>query len=297
MLKTNVTWLRAAALLCAAGCSLPTWAIDAAAQELLTKYGSMEGRLRVNQFNQPLVLDSLEASNRVTGEIHAVISHPFVTVRTNLNDAGHWCDVISLHINTKYCRAVVAPNGTILKVNIGNKTPQDLKDASRLEFKYKVLHATERYLDIKLSAQDGPMGSSDYRIELEAIPLPNAQTFLHFTYSYAMSFPARLAMQTYLATIGNGKLGFTETGPPGNGQPQYIGGVRALIERNTMRYYLAIDSFLASASEANPSTRLEKRLQSWFSAVEQYPLQLHEVDRAAYLSMKHDEYVRQQTAD
>lgn len=97
------------------------------------------------------------------------------------------------------------------------------------------------------------MGTSDYRIELEAIPLPNAQTFLHFTYSYAMSFPARLAMQTYLATIGYGKLGFTETEPSANGQPQYIGGVRALIERNTMRYYLAIDSFLGIRLRSEPS--------------------------------------------
>jgi hypothetical protein len=39
-----------------------------------------------------------------------------------------------------------------------------------------------------------------------------------------------------------------------------------------------------------------KRLSDWFDATEQYPRQLHEVSRADYMHMKHDEYQRQQTA-
>ena len=83
-------------------------------------------------------------------------------------------------------------------------------------------------------------------------------------------------------------------GRQGNGQPDYVAGVRGLVERNTMRYYLAIDSFLESAA-APPQAQLEQRLQSWFSAVERYPRQLHEVDRDAYLQMKYAEFARQQT--
>jgi len=79
-----------------------------------------------------------------------------------------------------------------------------------------------------------------------------------------------------------------------DGKPIYIDGVRGVVERNTMRYYLAIDAFLGAAS-APPAARLEKRLQSWFNAVEQYPRQLHELDRAAYLEMKRAEHKRQQT--
>jgi hypothetical protein len=36
-------------------------------------------------------------------------------------------------------------------------------------------------------------------------------------------------------------------------------------------------------------------LQSWFTAVEHYPRQLHEMDRPQYLEMKRSEYQRQQT--
>ncbi|MFC6519462.1 hypothetical protein ACFQAT_06355 [Undibacterium arcticum] len=124
--------------------------------------------------------------------------------------------------------------------------------------------------------------------------LPNAKAFLHLTYAYAVNFSGRLAMQTYLGTIGSGKVGFTVIGKLADGQPDYIGGVRGLIERNTMRYYLAIDTFLEAAN-APPAAQLEKRLQSWFAATERYPRQLHEVDRGAYLEMKRAEYLRQQT--
>ncbi|MEN3297148.1 MAG: hypothetical protein V7642_6401, partial [Burkholderiales bacterium] len=88
--------------------------------------------------------------------------------------------------------------------------------------------------------------------------------------------------------------GFTVTGKQADGQPDYVGGMRGVVERNTMRYYLAIDTFLG-ASRAAPAARLEKRLQGWFTAVEQYPRQLHEMDRPDYLEMKHAEYLRQQT--
>ena len=70
--------------------------------------------------------------------------------------------------------------------------------------------------------------------------------------------------------------------------------MRGLVERNTMRYYLAIDSFLGTGGAA-PAARFEKNLQAWFTAVERYPRQLHEMDRDAYLEMKRAEYLRQQT--
>jgi hypothetical protein len=85
------------------------------------------------------------------------------------------------------------------------------------------------------------------------------------------------------------------TGEPVNGQPAWIDGVRGVVERNTMRYYLAIDSYLAN-SQQPPAERYERSLQSWFTATEKYPRQLHELDRPAYLEMKRAEHVRQQTA-
>ena len=263
---------------------------------LRTRYASLGEQLQHNQFGRPLVLDSSETPKRLTGEIHATLDYSFARVSAGLNDPGHWCDVISLHVNTKYCRPATGPTGAVLRVHIGKKTPEELSDATRLDFAYRVAAATPEYFDIVLDARDGPMGTSDYRIELEALALPNAKTFIHLTYSYAFNFAGRMAMQTYLSTLGRDKVGFTPTGKAGNGQPEYVGGMRGLVERNAMRYYLAIDSYLDSLGSA-PADHLDARLQSWFTATEQYPRQLHEVDRAAYLQMKRSENLRQQSSN
>jgi hypothetical protein len=66
-----------------------------------------------------------------------------------------------------------------------------------------------------------------------------------------------------------------------------------VVERNTMRYYLAIEAYLGALS-APPRARLEKRLHDWFAASERYPRQLHEMKRNDYLDMKRREYQRQQ---
>ena len=260
---------------------------------LRAKYASLEQPLRQNQFKRPLVLDSTETPTRLRGDIYAIVDYPFGAVNTGLNNPQHWCDVMLLHINTKYCQAVTVPSGTTLKVNIGKKTPEELAHATRTEFNYNVAAATAEYVEIVLDAKDGPLGTSDYRILLEAVGLSNGKTFLHLTYSYTTNFAARLAMQAYLGTIGSDKVGFTVIGNRPDGEPDYVGGVRGVVERNTMRYYLAIDTFLGTAGMA-PTAQPEQRFQSWFTASERYLRQLHEMERSAYVEMKRAEYLRQQ---
>jgi hypothetical protein len=60
------------------------------------------------------------------------------------------------------------------------------------------------------------------------------------------------------------------------------------MERNTMRYYLAIDAYLNSLA-APAGERVRRRLDDWFSMTEKYRRQLHEMDREEYLAMKLDE--------
>lgn len=281
-------------------CTGPAWASvmpDAQSAALLhAKYASLDERLHHNAFRRTLSLDSSESSNALQGDIHALVDYPFSTVSAALDDPAHWCDVLILHINTKHCQATTDTTRTVLAVSIGRKTPQPLKDAYPIAFSYRVAAATAHYLNIQLAAPEGPLSTRNYRIQLQAIPIGNKQTFLHLAYSYDYGMAGRLAMQTYLATLGSGKVGFTRTGglPPGD-RPEYIDGMRGVVERNTMRYYLAIDAYLDALASPRP-LQFQKRLNSWFSATEQYPRQLHEVDRTAYLDMKHAEYLRQQTS-
>jgi hypothetical protein len=163
-----------------------------------------------------------------------------------------------------------------------------------VNFAYRVAAETPGYLKVMLTANEGPFSTRDYRVMLEAVPVDEGGTFIHFTYSYSYGMAGRLALQTYLGTIGSGKVGFTVVGKESDGRPLHIGGIRGLVERNTMRYYLAIEAFLRALS-APPQARLEKRLRDWFAAVERYPRQLHELEQSEYLDMKRKEYLRLQT--
>jgi hypothetical protein len=263
------------------------------AAALGTKYGSLHDLLGHNQFQRPLYMESSEAFGAVTGDIYALINHPFVTVGAALNGPARWCDIMMLHINTKYCGVSTDSHGSVLDVTIGKKHYQSLDDGYRLHFAYRVVAATPDYLKVMLTADDGPLGTRDYRIMLEAVPVDGGRTFIHFTYSYAYGLAGRLAMQAYLGTIGSGKVGFTVVGVRSDGRPLLIGGMRGLAERNTMRYYLAIEAFLGALS-VPPQMRQEKSMRDWYSSIERYPRQLLDLERSEYLDLKRKEYLRQQ---
>ncbi len=121
--------------------------------------------------------------------------------------------------------------------------------------------------------------------------MANGRTFMRLHYAYSFGAAARLATQGYLATGGSSKVGFTRVAI--GGKPGYVHGLRGVVERNTMRYYLAVESYLGSLAQP-PRRQFVNRTEHWFDATEQYRVQLHEMDRSAYLSMKRSEYARQQ---
>jgi hypothetical protein len=262
---------------------------------LRAKHGSLGPVLANNQFNGPLYLESDEAPRTLQGDVYAVVNHPFATVNAALGDARHWCDVLILHLNVKYCRRKEADSGTRIELRIGKKHDQPLASATPVAFAWRVAPATAEYMQVDLEAPEGPFDTRNYRILVEAVSIGADRTFLHMGYSFGYGAVSRMAMQVYLGTVARDKVGFTATraSQPGE-QPEYIGGMRGLVERNTMRYYLAIDAYLAGLSAA-PAEQLEKRLQTWFAATEKYPRQLHEIERDEYLAMKRGEVRRQQT--
>jgi hypothetical protein len=82
------------------------------------------------------------------------------------------------------------------------------------------------------------------------------------------------------------------TGTLADGTPQLIAGARGMMERNTMRYFLAIDAYLGALS-APVDGRMEKSLRDWYAGSERHRRQLHEMEQAEYLAMKRIEVLRQ----
>jgi hypothetical protein len=285
--RTGWRSLLAGALL--SGFATIVWA--GPADTLRERHAALASELSNNAFQRPIHLESTQSSGDLRGDVHAVVDHPFATLETALRGAEQWCDILILHLNVKQCRAMGGPPANALAVSLGKKHDQPLSDAYRVDFDYRLAASEPGYMMLQLNAGAGPLGTRDYRIVVEAIPLGEGRSFLHMAYSYGYGLAARVAMQGYLSTIGSGKVGFSVVDRRA-GQPVYVDNVRGVVERNTMRYYLAIDAYLGSLS-APPQARQERRLRDWFAATERYARQLHEIDQADYLAMKRKEIQRQ----
>lgn len=270
------------------------------ADNLRQKFTVLKPYLESNQFQRPLYLNSVELDYSIRGDIYAVVDYPFTDASRVLNDPEKGpvslCQIMMLHPNTKYCRAINGKNGKTLSTRIGKKYEQPLEDAYDMEFSYRNSGAAgSGYMRIELKCDSGPFSTKDYVIMVRMVNLNENRSFLHLSYSLGYGFPARTAIKVYLATIGRDKVGFTRLDNPPGPEPRYIRGLRGVVERNTMRYYLAIEAFLNSMN-LPPDKQLNRRLTRWFDATEQYARQLHEVDRQEYLQMKYDEHQRLQNA-
>lgn len=278
------TTKRFARLLAGVGavCLLAFTALSAHADagSLRAKYEEVKDHLRSNSYGRQLHIDSQESSNALQGDVYAVLDHPYEQVKQALQDPNAWCDIMLLPFNTKACSA----RGGQLHVRIGRKYNQPADQAYGLDLDFQRVASGPDYLETRLSAAQGPFGTKNYRINAEAVALEGGKTFMHLSYSYGFGGTGKFAMQAYLATAGASKVGFTSN------------GMRGAIERNAMRYYLAIDAYL-DTMDAPGAQRVEKRIQRWFTETERYPKQLREMDRETYVTMKRQEYGgRQHTA-
>ncbi|HEX7404038.1 MAG TPA: hypothetical protein VF287_08490 [Usitatibacter sp.] len=265
------------------------------AATLRAKYAELHDKLERNAFGRELHLSSREEPGQLTGEVYGVLEFPFAQVESGLREARSWCDVLILPFNTKHCYAAPGEAARTLAMRIGRKAEQPAELAYPLEFNYRIAARAPDYFRIVLSADKGPIGTRDYQIAFEATPLDAQRTFIHFGYAYGFGAMSRLALQVYLGTVGASKVGFTVTARDEQNRPTYVGGLLGATERNTMRYFLAIEAYLASLS-APAAARVDQRLSAWFEATERYPTQLHEMDRGEYLSMKQKETQRSSAA-
>lgn len=276
-----------AGLLAAPWLALPALADGPVGPEALrARHAELAPQLADNAFGGPLVLQSRQVGRRIEGDVHAVIEHPHATVAAALSDPAQWCEILILHLNTKYCRRHDETTGTRLDLRVGRKEPQSLQAATPLSFAWHPPQQRNGYFAVQMDAGDGPYDTHEYRLLAEAVPLEGGRTLLRMAYAFSYGRASDLAMSLYLNTAGRDKVGFTRDAGG------YVGGMRGVAERNTMRYYLAIDAYLDSLA-APAGQRVERRLRAWFDATERYPRQLREVDRDAYLRMKREELHRQ----
>lgn len=279
-------WHRALAVIAAcvalpSGAAADEGAANAAgASALRARFAELRESLARNDFGRPLHLESAEGDSHLDGHVYALLSHPFPKVRDGLAQAASWCELLTLPFNVKRCEA----NGAeAISLFIARTPDTPVEEATRIDFRYTLRQRAGDLLEVHLNAPSGPAGTRNYRIVLEAVPVEAGRTFLHLSYGYGYGAVSRLAMQAYLATSGSGKVGFTRE--KAEGGERLVGGMRGVLERNTMRYFLAIEAYLDTLSVPIPE-RAQQRLLNWFDAAERYPRQLHEMPRERYMALK-----------
>jgi hypothetical protein len=234
-------------------------------------------------------IESSEQAKGISSHVSAVVAHPFAPAAAALKDPSHWCEILMLHLDTKECS--LSADGTTLRMAVVSHYDQPESSAFRVEFRLRVAEETPTFLQVRLDAPEGPVGTTNYRIVLEASPVDGEHTAIRMSYSYSYGILARIAMAAYFATFGRGKVGFTVIGSDPDGAPRYISGPRGLSERNTMRYYLAVEAWLG-AMALPPARRMEASLRAWYAGIERYPEQLHEIGEQDYVEMKRREFAR-----
>jgi hypothetical protein len=252
---------------------------------LLDKCREIETKSVKDNHGIPICIESSEEGDVFRGEVYGIIEHSFKTVRDALKAPRNWCDMVSVHYNIKACTWRRSMDQYFLTFYSGPKTYQAPEDASQLDFDFRVIEHTSDYIKLLLTADEGPFGTKDYRIEFEAMPAEKGKTIAHFSYSYRSGFSARLAIKIYYQTIGYNKVGFTVIGADEQGNPVYVGGTKGMIERNSVRYYLAIRAYLDTLLYPRDE-RFKQRISRWYDLTDRYPRQLFELNKADYLRCK-----------
>lgn len=267
----------------------------ATAAALTAQRQALQPQLRASVFGEPLVLSSREQQDRIEGDVYAEVAHPLAAVQATFRSAAGVCEVLLLHLNVRACQPTVGAGAEGLSLLVGPKRA----GAPGMDYPIAYTMRTDAndagYLRVSLSAANGPLSTRDYRMVFEAVPIEGGRSFVHFGYAYGFGTLARLAMGTYLATAGRSKIGFTVVGQDARQQPVYVAGERAAVERNVMRYHLAVLAHLSVPAGAGGPPLLARQ-RAWFALTERHAAQLHEYSLDEYLREKHNDLGRSTAA-
>lgn len=262
------------------------------AATLQAEHAALQSALRDSVFGEPLVLTSRDDGERDEGEVVAEVPRPLAQLAELFKSAASVCDLLFLHLNVRACKPGGSGNGQTLEVSAGPMREMMHGLVYRIGFTMRSeLPAAPSYLDASFDAAQGPLGTRDIHLRIEAVPTDASRSFIRVGYAYESSVAARLANRLYLSTAGRSKIGFSVLGLGADGQPRYAGGQRAALERNVMRHYLGLLAY-TGVSTGTPAERMEARLRAWHALTEDHAPQLHELDLADYLHEKHDALVR-----
>jgi hypothetical protein len=272
---------------------LPSTGPADSVSRLLEKYPTFVAHVQALGNPFPFYIESAQNGHNLHADVYVTLDYPVSLLAEVLTLPRMWCEFVPLNLNIKACTYRAENGKTQLRLYAGRKFYQTPTESYMLQYQFQVIKQQKDNFMVALTAAEGPFGSTDYVILVEAISVDN-RSFVRVHVSYDTSFWSRLLTSGYLATLGAGKVGFTVIEQTAEGEPVYVEGLRSITERNAMRYYLAMLAFVETLTMPS-QRRFDARTERWFDLTEQYHKQLHELDKVDYLETKRRERQNQLT--
>ena len=273
----------------------PATAIDAASsgfEHRIAELKTFAEQLEQSPLSPPVHIESEQTRDRLRGDVYSIVEQHFETVDGGLALPASWCEILPLQLNVKACTNGGNGRDRLLTLYLGRKFYQKPEAAHPLPLTFEVLHSNESGLEIALRASRGPLGTRNFLLAVVSVPLSEGRTLIHVRYSYEYGLMSRAAVFAYLKTMGRKKVGFSVVGRDRKGRPIYVRGVQGMIERNAMRYHLAVQAYLETLHVPEPD-RFERRIERWFELTSVHRTQLFEMVRDDYLRYKRRERAEQ----
>ncbi len=260
-----------------------------AASDLKSEYEAKAPLLATSQFGLPILMETSNQGSLLKTVIFGRLEHSYESVLDQLSNPTAWCGMMFLHLNTKACVPQTRQGSSTVTIYMGNKEYQPISEAQPLSLTFVAKIATPEGQAVKLQSEQGPYSTSDYLIIVEVAPLENCCTIIKFQLSFRTNPLIKSLANLYLNVFARKKFGFTMIGTAESGKPVYVSGMQGVLERNALRNYLAVTTFLDTLGENR-----ERRFETWFDATAKFD-QLKELSKSDYLKYKRMEY-RQQVA-
>jgi hypothetical protein len=218
---------------------------------------------------------SEEREDRISAEIFGIFDYPFQAFAGLLTQPASWCEFVSLTPNIKACTFQGNGKDVILTLYVGWKGYRAPESASAQPYQFVVHSRRSDYAAISVSAAEGLLGTRAHRFDVEAANVAGKTVFAMRS-SYEPSALSKLVTTVYLATLGREKIGFSRV--PDGAQVGHVRGIQGMIERNVVRYYLALKAFVDNTA---------------YDLMDTYPAQLRLMEKTEYLDVKRRERMNQ----
>lgn len=215
----------------------------------------------------------------VTGYTEIPLEDGWEHVHRKLKNPVTWCRI-----------SLLVPDVRACQINEGEKTAIILSLRSggtegvrEIEHKFRVDKMGPQWIHVVFRADRAAMGVRDAGLSVVARQGATGVE-LELEYGLHPSIRSRLATSAYLVGEAGKRPGISYS-ISSDGIREYVTGVRALMERNAMRYFLAV---LATLETDDPVSAVD----AWYEMASRYKADLPEQNKDDYAESRHRMLIR-----